>query len=162
MCVVTAPSTRLRTTMPRTRPSTTTRSSISVRGYIFTVPMPICRARDWYAPNSSCWPVRPRERRRRGGAGEPRADHDDVALQLVRGIDQLDLGPVALPLLGQGPRRQPGAQFHGQRTTPPSTASGIATYPAVIAAAIPPATPRRQATVGGRCSPSVWSALHRP
>jgi len=33
--------------MPRARPSITTRSSISLRGYMVTVPIPICRDSAW-------------------------------------------------------------------------------------------------------------------
>jgi hypothetical protein len=41
------PVTRLRVTIPLARPSITTKSSISVRGYIFTVPLPTCRLSAW-------------------------------------------------------------------------------------------------------------------
>ena len=46
-CDSISPVTRSRVTMPRARPSTTTRSSISVRGYISTLPRPICRSSAW-------------------------------------------------------------------------------------------------------------------
>ena len=45
--------------MPRARPSITTRSSISVRGYIVTPPPATSFSSAWYAPSSSCWPVWP-------------------------------------------------------------------------------------------------------
>src|SRR5260370_35453413 len=44
-----APVWRSRVTMPRALPSMTTRSSISLRGCIVTVPAAICRSRAWYA-----------------------------------------------------------------------------------------------------------------
>jgi hypothetical protein len=49
-----------RTTMPRACPFTTITSSISVRGYMATVPAAICRVSAEYAPSRSCWPVCPR------------------------------------------------------------------------------------------------------
>jgi len=54
------PVSRSRVTMPRALPSTTIRSSISVRGCISTCPAAICRSSAWYAPRSSCCPVWPR------------------------------------------------------------------------------------------------------
>ena len=47
------------------------------------------------------------ERRRRRRPGEPRAHDDDRVLALVRRVDELDLEPVAVPLLGQRAGRAP-------------------------------------------------------
>src|SRR2546426_3976487 len=65
---------------------------------------------------------------RRGGRrpSEPRTDHDDAVLQLVRRVHELDLGAVPLPLLRERARRHLGAELHGQRRTPASTATGMA------------------------------------
>src|SRR3989454_47428 len=103
-----------------------------------------------------------RERRGGGRPGEPGADDDDLVFQLVRRVHELDLGAVPLPLLRQGTRRDLRAQLHDQRTIPRSTAAGMETYPAVMSPAITAAAPRRHPAVGGRFTPSVWNALHRP
>jgi hypothetical protein len=47
MCDSIFPVIRLRVTMPRARPSITTRSSISVRGNIVTLPSSTWRMSDW-------------------------------------------------------------------------------------------------------------------
>ena len=46
-CAATSPLTMSRVTMPLAWPSTTTRSSISVRGYIFTPPAAISFSSAW-------------------------------------------------------------------------------------------------------------------
>src|SRR5437867_5922811 len=67
------------------------------------------------------------ERRRRGRPREPGADDDDVVLDLVRRVDEPDLGAVALPFVGERAGGNLGPQLHGHRSQPASTASGIAT-----------------------------------
>ena len=47
------------------------------------------------------------------GAGQPAADDQDGVLPLVRGVDQLDLEPVPVPLLLDRPGRGLRVQFHG-------------------------------------------------
>src|SRR6266568_3997217 len=67
-----------------------------------------------------------------GRAGQAGADHDDVEPQLVRRVDELDLGAMPFPLLRQRPRRDPRPQLHGQRTSPLRTATGMEMYPPAI------------------------------
>ena len=67
------------------------------------------------------------ERRRRGRPCEPGADDDDVVLELVRRVDEPDLGAVPLPFVGERAGGNLGPQLHGHRSQPASTASGIAT-----------------------------------
>ena len=43
------------------------------------------------------------QRGRGGRAGQTGADHDDVVLPLVGGVDELDVELVLVPLLGQRP-----------------------------------------------------------
>src|SRR6059058_4038346 len=102
------------------------------------------------------------ERRGRGGARQPGADHNDVMLQLVRRVDELDLRAVPFPFRRERSVGGAGAQLHGHRSTPASTATGMEMYPPAISTAMAAAAPRRQRPVGGGLSPSVCSALHVP
>src|SRR3989442_14415801 len=83
-------------------------------------------------------------------------------LQLVRRVDELDLRAVPFPFRRERSVRRAGAQLHGHRSTPASTATGMEMYPPAISTAMAAAAPRRQRWVGGGVSPSVWSALHVP
>src|SRR5256885_14571847 len=65
------------------------------------------------------------ERRGGGSARQPRADHQNVMLQLVRRVDELDLRTVPFPLRCERPVGNVGAQLHGQRSIPASTARGM-------------------------------------
>src|SRR2546422_2103926 len=83
-------------------------------------------------------------------------------LQLVRRVDELDLRAVPFPFRRERSVGGAGAQLHGHRSTPASTATGMEMYPPAISTAMAAAAPRRQRPVGGGLHPSVCSALHVP
>src|SRR5204863_699914 len=99
----------------------------------------------------------PELRHRRCGrsACKPRPDDDDRVLALVGGVHQLHFEAVLLPLLVHRPRGDVGFEFHYLRI-PNMTATGIETYPTVIAdaTAIDPA--RIGPVYFGWLSPIVW------
>src|SRR5213079_1527923 len=94
---------------------------------------------------------------------ETEAGHPVAELGERRGRGgALDRRAVPFPFRRERSVGGAGAQLHGHRSTPASTATGMEMYPPAISTAMAAAAPRRQRPVGVGLSPSVWSALHVP
>ena len=105
------------------------------------------------------------QRRRGGGAGEAGADHDHLEAPLVRGVHQLHVEAVLVPLLLDRPRgdvvvEDDGAGAHS--TTPARTAIGTLMKPMVTTAAKAMANGRRTGFSRGLLSPTLWKRLQAP
>ncbi len=103
------------------------------------------------------------QRRRGRGAGQAGADHDDVVLALVGGVDQLEVEAVLVPLLGDRPVGDLGVEFEAHWAPPRKQAQiGMAAKaPATATAKRMPTTLMIGVYLG--CSmPRVWKALWKP
>ncbi len=103
-----------------------------------------------------------RQRRRARASCEPAADHDDGVFPLVRGIHELHVEAMGVPLLLDRPSRNARAQLHRHGTRWKYTATGTSVNPAHTTRASVSATGRRNGSSRPRSKPSVRTELHAP